>query len=178
MLSAITGRRWRAKRAGSPLALSTIGSQAPRSRSRTRSRIATPPISISALSPPPMRRANPPASTSPRVRGHSIVMYRSLAPVLGAFLFHVGEVLIEHDAAFAGERDKALAARASDQGEVGLARKLDAPGGESRARDQDRNAHAHALDHHLGGEAAGGVEDRKSTRLNSSHLGISYAVFC
>src|SRR5437899_8056706 len=23
-----------------------------------------------------------------------------------------------------------------------------------------------------------GVEDRKSTRLNSSHLGISYAVFC
>src|ERR1039458_7961907 len=25
---------------------------------------------------------------------------------------------------------------------------------------------------------AGGVRDRKSTRLNSSHLGISYAVFC
>src|SRR5437899_7806471 len=25
---------------------------------------------------------------------------------------------------------------------------------------------------------AGGGEDRKSTRLNSSHLGISYAVFC
>src|SRR5438045_7258058 len=25
---------------------------------------------------------------------------------------------------------------------------------------------------------AGGVLDRKSTRLNSSHLGISYAVFC
>src|SRR5258705_5793191 len=24
----------------------------------------------------------------------------------------------------------------------------------------------------------GGSEDRKSTRLNSSHLGISYAVFC
>src|SRR5438045_8004678 len=29
----------------------------------------------------------------------------------------------------------------------------------------------------LGGEAEAG-EDRKSTRLNSSHLGISYAVFC
>src|ERR1035438_9354526 len=31
-----------------------------------------------------------------------------------------------------------------------------------------------------GNEATGasGVEDRKSTRLNSSHLGISYAVFC
>src|SRR5262245_63947646 len=26
--------------------------------------------------------------------------------------------------------------------------------------------------------ADGPVEDRKSTRLNSSHLGISYAVFC
>src|SRR5436853_4772049 len=24
----------------------------------------------------------------------------------------------------------------------------------------------------------GGAQDRKSTRLNSSHLGISYAVFC
>src|SRR5438045_6573974 len=26
--------------------------------------------------------------------------------------------------------------------------------------------------------AADGAQDRKSTRLNSSHLGISYAVFC
>src|SRR5437899_8762797 len=30
----------------------------------------------------------------------------------------------------------------------------------------------HAWQHHLDGR------DRKSTRLNSSHLGISYAVFC
>src|SRR5256885_12877163 len=28
------------------------------------------------------------------------------------------------------------------------------------------------------GEDTGGVQDRKSTRLNSSHLVISYAVFC
>src|SRR5438045_8013504 len=28
------------------------------------------------------------------------------------------------------------------------------------------------------GEEEGFVRDRKSTRLNSSHLGISYAVFC
>src|SRR5438045_4625443 len=28
------------------------------------------------------------------------------------------------------------------------------------------------------GAAAGSPRDRKSTRLNSSHLGISYAVFC
>src|SRR3712207_8224034 len=32
-------------------------------------------------------------------------------------------------------------------------------------------------DHHLLGVALGG-EDRKSTRLNSSHANISYAVFC
>src|SRR5437899_8571634 len=34
--------------------------------------------------------------------------------------------------------------------------------------------------HHLprGRAAARSEEDRKSTRLNSSHLGISYAVFC
>src|SRR5262245_62319858 len=28
------------------------------------------------------------------------------------------------------------------------------------------------------GKARSAIEDRKSTRLNSSHLGISYAVFC
>src|SRR5947199_10655128 len=33
-----------------------------------------------------------------------------------------------------------------------------------------------ALDIRVSGE--GRPEDRKSTRLNSSHLGISYAVFC
>src|SRR5471030_3479022 len=33
---------------------------------------------------------------------------------------------------------------------------------------------------HIGGDENNGVQwkDRKSTRLNSSHLGISYAVFC
>src|SRR5437899_7110262 len=30
----------------------------------------------------------------------------------------------------------------------------------------------------VGRGAAGALADRKSTRLNSSHLGISYAVFC
>src|SRR5262245_64439176 len=29
-----------------------------------------------------------------------------------------------------------------------------------------------------GHQVSGHIEDRKSTRLNSSHLGISYAVFC
>src|SRR5699024_12533280 len=45
---------------------------------------------------------------------------------------------------------------------------------------------AHSLAHHLVGrlhrhpdeEAVGEEGDRKSTRLNSSHVSISYAVFC
>src|SRR5262245_49718336 len=89
----------------------------------------------------------------------SIIMHRRLAPVLRALLLDVGEILVEHDAVLAGERDEALAAGAADEREVSLARELDAPGGEARARDQDRNAHAHGLDHHLRGQAAGGVED-------------------
>src|SRR3712207_7306870 len=33
-------------------------------------------------------------------------------------------------------------------------------------------------DHHRGDEQAADDRDRKSTRLNSSHANISYAVFC
>jgi len=40
---------------------------------------------------------------------------------------------IENDPVFAGKRDEALAARAADQRQVCLARKLDAPGGEAGA---------------------------------------------
>src|SRR5258705_7250953 len=39
----------------------------------------------------------------------------------------------------------------------------------------ERRRHAHRP---LSLHATGGQRDRKSTRLNSSHLGISYAVFC
>src|SRR5213592_348565 len=97
------------------------------SRASARSRIVSWPMRISALSPPPMRRASPPARTRPNV---SIVMHRRLASVLAALLLDVGEVLIEDDAVLAGERDEALAARAADQGEPGLARKLHPPGRE------------------------------------------------
>src|SRR5947208_11673350 len=49
-----------------------------------------------------------------------------------------------------------------------------------RARAQDHRARRVALDRpqHLVGEPEQRVEDRKSTRLNSSHQIISYAVFC
>src|SRR5256885_8528605 len=41
------------------------------------------------------------------------------------------------------------------------------------ARSADSFSATHRSENHLGGS-----EDRKSTRLNSSHLVISYAVFC
>src|SRR5690242_21063796 len=37
---------------------------------------------------------------------------------------------------------------------------------------------AHLVAEHAAGAGAGAVGDRKSTRLNSSHMSISYAVFC
>src|ERR1044071_9008031 len=92
-----------------------------------------PRIMVRGLSPPPIRRASPPARTRPSVPT-SVVMHRSFPPVLGAFLFDVGEVLVEHDAAFAGERGEALAAGPADQRQVRLARKLHAPGREARTR--------------------------------------------
>src|ERR1700716_194982 len=63
----------------------------------------------------------------------SVIVHRRLAPVLGAFLLDEVEVLVEHDAVLAGECDEAFAARAADQREIRLARKLDAPGGEAGA---------------------------------------------
>src|SRR5439155_17658869 len=45
-----------------------------------------------------------------------------------------------------------------------------------RSRDHDRRREADAKDHR--GAGARVHQDRKSTRLNSSHVAISYAVFC
>src|SRR5262245_63502401 len=46
-------------------------------------------------------------------------------------------------------------------------------------RQLDRIVPAGAVDHdHIVLAVTGRAADRKSTRLNSSHLGISYAVFC
>src|SRR2546421_228255 len=79
--------------------------------------------------------------------------------MLAALVLDVGEILVEHDAVLACERNEAFSPCAADQREAGLARKLDAPGGEAGTRDQYRDPHAHGLDHHLGGEAASGVEN-------------------
>src|SRR2546427_1234224 len=53
-------------------------------------------------------------------------------------------------------------------------------GGRRRAQAQHAAGQLGQLGHHLGRAqaAAGAVPDRKSTRLNSSHSQISYAVFC
>src|SRR5699024_11564259 len=45
-------------------------------------------------------------------------------------------------------------------------------------RDQDRIGSDRLRQLHLGEASAGFERDRKSTRLNSSHVSISYAVFC
>src|SRR5262245_36226432 len=117
--------------------------------------MVSPPIVMSALSPPPIRRACPPASTRPSVGGMLVVMHGGLAPVLRAFFLDVAEVLVEDDPVLPGERDEALAAGAPDQRQPRLARELHAPGSEAGARDENRDPHPHGLDHHLRGEAAG-----------------------
>src|SRR5207253_3829945 len=48
----------------------------------------------------------------------------------------------------------------------------------SRVRAQDRRWHVGGGGHRIGHVGTDRHEDRKSTRLNSSHVAISYAVFC
>src|SRR3712207_7025227 len=64
----------------------------------------------------------------------------------------------------------------SQEGEVGPGQRRARVGLEERLHGRARHGRAQVL-----GEAArmrGGQRDRKSTRLNSSHANISYAVFC
>src|SRR5262245_63958650 len=121
--------------------------QAGSSRSSTRSRMVFSPMRISALSPPPMRRASPPASTRPKVDGPaaSVVMHRRLAPVLHALVVDVAKVLVEHDTVLARQGDEAFSARAADQGQTGLAGEVDPPGGEARARHADGESQSERL---------------------------------
>src|SRR5439155_10877823 len=100
---------------------------------------------------------SPPARSSPtmsvRAEGSSdrpalggIVLQARLALMARRFIRHGGRIAVKSDPAFAGQGDEALALRASDQGEIGLAGQLHAPGGEPRSGDQDRNAHLDGLD--------------------------------
>src|SRR5216683_3311200 len=158
-VSAMTGRPNAAKRAGSPLALRISPSHCGFRRAMTRSRMVRPPIRRIGLSPPPIRRARPPASNTPGVAGASIVTLGALALVSRGFLFDKGEVLVVDDPLLARQRDEPFSPRAPDQRQSDLPRQIDAPGGETGARNQDRNSHPHRLDHHLGGQPSRGVEN-------------------
>jgi hypothetical protein len=87
------------------------------------------------------------------------VSTRGLAAEAAVFLLDARDIGVEHDALTPGERHEALAAGPADEGEAGLARQIDAPGGEARARGEDGDAHDHALDDHFRRQPAGGVED-------------------
>src|SRR5437762_415179 len=91
----------------------------------TRSRMLRPPIRCIGLSPPPIRRPRPPASRTPGTG--SIVTIFALAFVPRRFLFHKDEILVEHDACLAGQRDEPLAPCAPDQRQPDLSRQLNAP---------------------------------------------------
>src|SRR5215212_953010 len=158
-VSAMTGKPNAAKRAGSPLALRTRPSHCGCRRAITRSRIVRPPMWRIGLSPPPIRRARPPASSTPGTAGVSLLTVGALALVACGFLFDECKVLVVDDALLAGQCDEALSARASDQRQPDLPRQLDTPCGETGARNQDRNPHPDCLDHHLRGKAARGVQN-------------------
>src|SRR5258706_16288050 len=165
-VSGITGSPNAANRAGSPLAFRMSPSHCGCSRAITRSRMVRPSIRRIGLSPPPIRRARPPASSTPGVggasldvAGNSVVTLGALALVSRGFFFDESEVLVVDDALLAGQHDEAFAPRAPDQGQSDLPRQIDAPGGKAGARNQDRNSHPHRLDHHFGGQPPGGVEN-------------------
>src|SRR5262249_42601281 len=158
-LSATTGRLKASKRRGSAFALRITRRTCGVRRLMIRSSTVTPAIERSDLSPPPMRRARPPARTAPTVGAGSDVIASGLAAMAHAFLLHEFQALVEHDALGPRQSDETLAPDPPDQGEARLPRKLDAPRGETRPRYEDRNAHAHGLDDHFGCKAAGRVED-------------------
>src|SRR5260370_4063415 len=97
-----------------------------------------PPIGRIVLSPPPIRRASPPASNTPGVFGNSLVTVAALALMTRGFLFDESRILIVDDALLARQRDESFSPRAPDQGQPDLPRQIDAPRGKARTRDQDR----------------------------------------
>src|SRR5260221_5714366 len=165
-VSGMTGSPNAANRAGSPLALRMSPSHCGFSRAMTRSRIVRPPIWRIGLSPPPIRRARPPASNTPGVAGasldvagNSLVTLSALALVTRGFFFDESKILVVDDTLLPRQRDESLAPRAPDQRQSNLPRQIDTPRRKARTRDQDGNPHPHRLDHHLGSQPSGGVKN-------------------
>src|SRR5262245_62940876 len=114
-LSAITGSPNEANRAGSPLALMISPSHCGERRAITRSRMVRPAMLRIGLSPPPMRRARPPASSTPgifdaRPRAASVVTRFAFALVARGFFFDIVEVLVVDEPLLPRQRDEALSA--------------------------------------------------------------------
>src|SRR5258708_12289851 len=111
-LSAITGRPNAAKRTGQPLAWRLRPSHGGSRRAMTRPRRLRPPIRRIGLSPPPMRRARPPARRTPGVAGISLVTVAAFALVARGFFRDEFQILIEHDPLLPRQRNETLAAAA------------------------------------------------------------------
>src|SRR5207253_11384937 len=60
----------------------------------------------------------------------------------------------------------------------GIEHRLQQDGGEDEPHDRDEGEHAPEVHEAVGVASQSTQRDRKSTRLNSSHVAISYAVFC
>src|SRR5258708_28625090 len=125
----------------------------------TRSRIGRPPVWRCGLSPPPVRPAGPPASSTAGVAGNSLVTLSALALVTRGFFGDEGKILIVDDTLLARQRDEALAPRAPDQRQSNLPRQVDTPRRKARTRDQNGNPHPHRLDHHLGSQPSSRVKN-------------------
>ena len=77
----------------------------------------------------------------------------------GGFLADVLRIGVVDDPLRPRQGDEALAPGPADQRQIGLAGKIDPPGGKAGTRNQDRHPHLHRLDDHLAGQPPGGVED-------------------
>src|SRR3954447_3478053 len=110
------------------------------SRAMTPSRMGGAPMLRIGLSPPPMRRARPPASRTPGVAGISVIPL-ALARMARGFLGDVIEILVVDDALLAGQRYEPFSAGASDQGQSDLTREVDAPRRKARSLNQNWNPH-------------------------------------
>src|SRR5258708_35473222 len=107
-----------------------------------------PPIWRIGLSPPPIRRAKPPASSTAGVAGASVITLSALALVACGFFLDEGKILIVDDPPLARERDEALAPRAPAQRQSNLPRQCDTPRPKAPTPDQNGNSPPHPLAHH------------------------------